>query len=232
MNEAEFRLFLKRGGRTPGMAERVIRTVRAYADYLAEKGQALETASITDLDAYVDWLESDPKASAKGQLHAIRYYYQFSGQKDLEKHAHQLRQARIKRKPFALREFRSAPADEVEALAAIGITDVSQMLAAGKTPVSRQALAEKAGLSPDRVLEFVKLSDLARLPGLKSIRARLYYDAGVDTVEVLATWEPEALRQMLADYITRSGFDGIAPLPREAENAVATARRLPSIVEY
>jgi site-specific recombinase XerD len=91
MNEAEFRLFLKRGGRTPAMAERVIRTVRAYADYLAERGLALGTATVADLDAYVDWLESDPKTSAKGQLHAIRYYYQYSGQKDLEKHAHQLR---------------------------------------------------------------------------------------------------------------------------------------------
>lgn len=232
MNEAEFRLFLKRGGRTPAMAERVIRSVSAYADYLAESGQALETATVADLDAYLDWLESDPKTSAKSQLHAIRYYYQFSGQKDLEKHAHQLRQARIERKPFALRDFRGVPADEVKALAAIGITDVSQMLAAGKTPASRQALAEKSGLSPDRILEFVKLSDLARLPGLKSVRARLYYDAGVDTVEVLATWEPQALRQMLADYITRSGFDGIAPLPKEAENAVATARQLPRIVEY
>jgi hypothetical protein len=78
------------------------------------------------------------------------------------------------------------------------------------------------------MLELVKLSDLSRLGGLKSVRARLfYYDAGVDTVEKIAQWEPEELRAMLSEFVGESGFDGIAPLPKEVHNAVDKARSLP-----
>jgi hypothetical protein len=81
-------------------------------------------------------------------------------------------------------------------------------------------------------LEFVKLSDLARVQGLKNIRARLYYDAGVDTIEKLAACDPSELRELLIRFIEDSGFDGIAPTPKEARSAVKQARKLPIIVEY
>ncbi len=81
-------------------------------------------------------------------------------------------------------------------------------------------------------MEHAKLSDLARIAGLKGIRARLYHDAGVDTVEKLAQWKPAELRAMLIAYVERTGFDGTAPLPKEAQGAVSQARKLPQIVEY
>jgi hypothetical protein len=67
---------------------------------------------------------------------------------------------------------------------------------------------------------------------VKSVRARLYYDAGVDTVEKMAEWDPEELREMLIAFVEQTGFDGVAPLPKEARNTVETARKLPKIVEY
>jgi hypothetical protein len=120
----------------------------------------------------------------------------------------------------------------VDRLAAQGITNVEQMCKAGRTSDDRHILAERAGVPPEAVLELVKLADLARIPGLKEIRARLYYDAGVDNVEKLAAWDPVELRDMLIDFVERTGFDGIAPLPKEAASAVATARSLPKVVEY
>lgn len=150
----------------------------------------------------------------------------------MEKHASDLRQARIKRKPFALHEFRGVNQSYIVKLEAAGIKSVEEMLAAGKTPQSRQALADRTGVPPQSILEFVKLSDLARIPGLKSIRARLYYESGVDTVEKLAGWEPYALQDMLAYYVEKSGFERLAPLPKEVQHAVGTARKLPLIVDY
>lgn len=96
----------------------------------------------------------------------------------------------------------------------------------------RADLARRAGLPAGTVLELVKLADLSRLGGVKGTRARLYYDAGADSLEAVAGWEPEALREMLAAYVARTGFDGIALLPKEVRNAVAAARRLPRSVEY
>ena len=106
------------------------------------------------------------------------------------------------------------------------------MLAAGSTKEDRLILAERTGIPQVRILEFVKLSDLARIPGVKGIRARLYFEAGIDTLEKIAALEPEELRTQVFGYVSRSGFDGVPTLPAEAIYTVEKARALPKIVEY
>ena len=81
-------------------------------------------------------------------------------------------------------------------------------------------------------MEFVKLSDRSRIPGITTIRARLFLDAGVDTIEKRSGWNPEELRAMLVEFVERTGFNGMAPLPGEARFSVERARELPKIVEY
>jgi hypothetical protein len=133
---------------------------------------------------------------------------------------------------FVLKDFRGVHTEYLAKLAAAGISNVEQMLAAGKTAEARQQLSEETGVPLKGILELVKLSDLSRLGGLKGIRARLYYEAGVDTLEKMAGWEPEELQTMLADFVNRSGFQGIAPLPKEVKNGVMAAKTLPKIVTY
>jgi len=113
-----------------------------------------------------------------------------------------------------------------------GIKTAGQMLIAGQTPQSRADLAMRVELPEDIILELVKLSDLSCLPGVKGIRARLYVDAGVDSVEKLASYEPEALLALTSEFVQRTGFDGIAPLPKEVNSTIANARKLPKIVEW
>jgi hypothetical protein len=138
----------------------------------------------------------------------------------------------IKRQnPFKLRDFRGVNPAHIQKLEARGIKSAEQMLAAGRTQKQRATLAEEAGVPEEAILELVKLSDLARLPGVKGIRARLYYAAGIDSVGKMASWETEALRIMVAEYVERTGFDGIPPLPKEARSTVANAQRLPEVVE-
>ena len=232
MDEEEFYRFLKKGGRTPSVARQVIATVTAFEHYLAEhRDKGLDEAGAQDLEAYAAWVEREPKKSAKGHLHALHYYYEYTTNENLARLAGLLRQERIERAPFPLREFRGVQPEHVEKLEAIGIRNVDQMLVAGRTQANREALARQAGIPEAAVLELVKLSDLARIPGVKGIRARLYYDIGVDSVEQMAGWEPEALRLRAADFVQRTGFEGIAPLPAEVRFTVAYAIKLPRIVE-
>jgi hypothetical protein len=230
----EFQAFLKQAGRSPSAVKRCLRMVHEFEQYLHlhHAGVPADEAGPDELAAYVSWIERDPKASTKTHLWALRYYYQYTSNEDMEYLASALRQERISRKPFALKDFRGVDPECVERLSAVGIRDVKQMLQAGRIPGDRQDLARSAGVSVDAILELVKLSDLARIPGVKSIRARLYYDAGVDTMEKMARWDPTELREMLIGFVEQTGFDGIAPLPKEAASSVATARRLPKLVEY
>jgi predicted RecB family nuclease len=143
-------------------------------------------------------------------------------------------QSRTRKKSnhFLLRNFRGISPEDVSKLSDIGIKNVDQMLKAGNTSEARKNLSERADIPLERILELVKLSDLSRIPGLKGIRARLYHDAGVDTLEKLAGWNPNQLRSMLQVFVMRTNFDGIPPLPKETESQVVMANKLPKVVDY
>jgi hypothetical protein len=234
MQDEEFHAFLKKGGRSKSAIARCIRFVKDFENYLAanQDGKAISDANAEDLEGFINWIEKDPKASANTHLWALRYYFEFSNNEDLHYRAGVLREDRIQRTAFPLRKFRGVNPDDIEKLEAIGIKNINQMLEKGRTPESRKELSQKSGISQEAILELVKLSDLARIPGIKGIRARLYVDAGVDTVEKLAACDPKAFREMIVEFVERTGFDGIPTLPAEARFSVEKAKELPKIVTY
>jgi len=225
---------LRKGGRSQSAIKRCIVYVREFETYIRNRkgSKKLSEASSENLKDFAEWIEGDSKTSAKTHLWALSYYYEYTSDESMRKLANELRGQRIKRKPFELKKFRGVNPKHVGKLASIGIRNVKQMLEAGKTRANRQHLSEKTGIPPEAILEFVKLSDLARIPGIKGIRARLYFDAGVDTIEKMAELNPRELREMCIEFVERTGFDGIAPLPKEAEFSVKKAKRLPRTVEY
>lgn len=196
----------------------------------SQAAAGLDAASPEDLMAFVESIERVPKNSAKthlwAQLLLPLYRTRGNGQR-CPSVARTTDQARA----LCAWKFRGVNPAYVEKLAAARIENVEQMLEAGRTSRDRQELSQRTGIPLDAILEFVKLSDL-RLGAVKSVRARLYFDAGIDTVEKMAQWDPGELRAMLIEFVERTGFDGIAPLPKEAESTVAAAKRLPAIVEY
>jgi hypothetical protein len=234
MDEEAFRKFLRSGGRSHSAIKRCVSCVREFERYLREckGGKGLVKASAEDPEGFVEWIEKKPKTSAKTYLWALCYYYEYASNALMCNVASELRQRRIKRVPFALKGFRGVNPEYLMKLATVGIRNVEQMLEAGRTRGGRQELSAKTGIPLDAILELVKLSDLARIPGVKGIRARLYYDAGVDDIEKMAEWDPKALRTMLVEFVERTGFDGMAPLPKEAMFSVEKAKKLPKIVEY
>jgi Domain of unknown function (DUF4332) len=232
MDEKGFRQFLKKFGKKEHVVEGLISQVRAFEVYLAGKQQiGVEAANEQVLRDYV---ESLTQGEVRERMRGLALYYEFVGNVPLSRLASDIREQEIAktRQAFKLREFRGVSREDVATLEAIGIVTVEQMLVAGKTPDARLRLAEQTGVSAQAVLELVKLSDLSRLGAIKSVRARLYYDAGLDTPDKFTQWEPEALRQRLIEFVERTGFEGIAPLPKELRNAISKARQLPKVVQY
>ena len=162
---------------------------------------------------------------------ALRYYFDFFENRELSDWAGELRAERVKRKPFMIKNFRGINLEYIARLDAIYIENRDQMLDAGRKPHLREELAAQTGIPLEAILELVTLSDLARLGAVRRVRARLYYDAGLSP-EIIATWEPKALHAMLVDFVERTNFDGIAPQPKEVQNLVKDARKLPQIVDY
>lgn len=233
MDREGFRVYLQKGGRSPSATHRCLKFVSEFEDNLREykDGKMLTEATDQDLLDFALKLDANSKTKAKGYLWAIRYYYDYVSDDDMKAYAGRLREQRIVRSPFSLKKFRGVNQDYVHTLADAGIYNINQMLNESAVPKQRHELSKKTGIPEGAILEFAKLSDLARIPGVKGIRARLYYDAGIDTVEKIAAIEPEDLRNRIVKFVEETGFEGVATLPAEARYTVDKARSLPRILE-
>ena len=230
----EFRIFLKRKGMKTHVVDGLVKRCSVFEDFLRNRQKvSMDKADKEDVLAFFD-ATKDRKAEVGNLLRAVSLYYRFKSKPELSAVASKLREQRISsaRKSFELKNFRGINAEYAAKLSAVGVRNAEQLLQLGKTRTDRRKLADKTGIPSEALLEFVKLSDLSRIEGVKGTRARLYYDAGIDTVEKMAKWDSEKLRTYLVDFVNRTGFEGIAPLPKEARNTVEEAKRLPKIIEY
>jgi len=230
----EFRKYLKRKGKKNHVAEGLIKRCNVFEGFLHKNEKSeMDMASKEDIHAFYNSIK-DQKKDANNHLRAISLYYKFKSKPELSALASELRRQKIasERKPYPLKNFREVNPEHVNKLATIKVKYAEHMLELGRTQIGRQKLSDKTGIPAETILEFVKLSDLSRIEGVKNIRARLYYDAGIDTVDKMAKWNPEDLRTYLVEFVKKTGFKGIAPLPKEAKHTVETAKRLPKIVEY
>jgi hypothetical protein len=232
MDEQAFRKYMKANRRSESATNRCVSYVGVFAQFLADLNPQIELDAATegDLEHFVAWSKVEQK-NTKTLLWALTHYFSFISNQDLAREASKLRQNEIKRQPLPLKEIRKLHTSDLSKLAEIGITNVSELLNAAKTPTARRDLASNTNISEKSILEMAKLADLCRIPGVKGIRARLYFDAGVDTLEKMAEWDPLELREMLIDFVEKTGFDGIAPWLKEAQYSVRTASKLPKMLE-
>jgi hypothetical protein len=232
MDEEGFISYMKKQRKTEHTISTCVDNVKDFEDFLKQHGTSLEKASKQDLESYTaDHLE---KKRVSKVMWGLSYYFRYVGADHLLGAAGRTRETRVKasRTAFKLRDFRGVDPRHATKLAELGVDDTRKMLEAGRTPSMRSELSERSGLGISVIEELAKLSDLSRIPGVKGIRARLYYDAGFDSLDKLRTVTKETLLEVTREFVERTGFDGIAPLPKEAESTIATAKKLPDLVEW
>jgi hypothetical protein len=229
-----FRRSMRRKGKKNHVIDGLVHSIERFRGFLLESNTDLASVTEAQLDEFAEALEKERKGLARKVIRGVALYYDYVDQPDLARYANRIRERAISktRRVFKLADFKGVNTEYVESLAAIGIVDVQQLIQAGKTPSDRKLLAQKTGIPYDVIVEYVKLSDLTRIGGLRTVRARLYYDAGLDTINKIAESDPTHLREHFVNYVESTGFPGIPPLPKELSNAVITAQQLEEIVEY
>ncbi|MFX1254681.1 MAG: hypothetical protein ACFFCZ_23930 [Promethearchaeota archaeon] len=63
-------------------------------------------------------------------------------------------------------------------------------------------------------------------------RAPLYYEAGFNTLDKIANLTSEEFISKVQEFIDKTNYDAIAPLPKEAVNTVNRAKKLPRIIAW
>jgi hypothetical protein len=223
----EFARYLARKGKKPhvvdGLVARVVRFKESAGPRWASEGSVRAWAGSFE----------DDKAALKQNMRALALYFRFLGNDGLAKLANGIREGEIgkTRRKFRVSEIMGMDPSDAEALRRHGIVTAEELCLAGSTPDARAGLSEETGIPMEKVLEYVSISDISRIWAVKSIRARLYYEAGLD-VRALAGADPEELYHRLREWVEETGFDGIAPLRKELEFTVKEAGKLKLIVEY
>ena len=202
MDEEGFRSFLKKQRRSDGTIQTCIDFTMVFEQYLKKhrKEKTVEIAKIADLEAFIDWGKTEI-GSMNSYLWALGRYFEYSEQENLRKHANQMRQSEIakkrgKGKKLLLRKIHGVQEEDVKKLESEGVSDTKAMLTSGCTHELRVELSKRTGVPLKRIVEFVKIADLTRIVDIKGVRVRLLYSTGVDTVEKVATQDPENLREL------------------------------------
>lgn len=117
-------------------------------------------------------------------------------------------------------------------LKAAGVATVEALLKDGGSASGRKALAEKTGLTTQRILEWVNRADLARINGVGSEYADLLENAGVDTIKELAARRADNLHAKMTEVNEAKKLVRRTPTLAEVEKWVAEAKTLPGMVSY
>ena len=234
MLEFEFRKYLKKKGKKDNVIERNVKGLHLFETFLQDQCNKNDVSLSLpeDINSYVSWLEKEQHKSAKGYLYELINYFSFSDNQTNLKIARSLREERTSktRKKFLIRDMMGINKKYVSLLADKGIKTFDDMLKTANTPEKRLRLHEKTDIPMDALLEITKISDIARAGYLRTKLSRLLYNAGVDSIEKLASWDPKKLREHLRIYITKNNWDGMVPLLGDLTNYVNSAKKLEPIV--
>lgn len=227
MDEMQFRTFMQEAKKPAKTIESYINSVKFYASFLQSRQpiKTFDQAQPSDIKEFVSWAAEQGENTYR-HLWGIRMYYQFTQSVSMENTTSECMEY-IQNETRKLGEFPQVDRESVQKLSKLGIKTVNQLLRAANSEEKLAIIANEAGISQAAVLDLFKLSNLSRLPGLKKVRCRLFYEAGLDTLASIAALEPAEVNQILQDYIDRTGFKGIAPTIGEARVTVSMARFLP-----
>ena len=232
MNKKGFIQFLKQKKKSARAIRSYTDYVQQYKSYLSEhkNGEKLENAGKKELHDFEKWGEKN-NLKINRYLWGIKEYYDFISKEALKLEADAMLGERYL-SLFKLKDFVGVNQSYMKKLAKEGIKTAKDMLYAGLDKQKRKALSKNTGIPLQDILELVKLSDQARIGGHKKVRARLYHEAGLDTIDKMAACDPEEMRKRLADFIQKTGFKGIPPTPGEAQNTVTMAKYIKRLVQY
>lgn len=79
----------------------------------------------------------------------------------------------------------------------------------------------KLGLQPEKAAAF---RELYHLPGVKAVRAELYYRAGFRSLRDFANAAPEDILTAAVQVIAQEKLSCIAPLPKEVRTQIAVSK--------
>ncbi|UCG01920.1 MAG: DUF4332 domain-containing protein [Candidatus Heimdallarchaeota archaeon] len=233
MDEDDFRAFLKQKKKPENTINSYINRTKTFEEFLSSRSppKGLNDATREDIEEFVLEWGKEQGINVYLYLWGIQFYYLYTKDLNLYNTANEMKEW-VQLEKYKLKDFEGVNEEYIKILGSIGIKTAQQLLGKGRTPTERKELTKESGIPVDYILELVKLSNLARIGGLKKKRARLFYDAGFDTLDKITAKDTNELINEIETFIEKTGFKGRGVSTSEAKYTISTAKFLQRIIEY
>lgn len=228
MDEELLKDYLEHLGIRNSRLKRIINTVKKFEKYMDAFNKNLDNAGYEDLENFLN--EYYQRYTSQYYTGDLKFYYKLTENTLMQDAIEELKFKYTP--PFNLTGFQNIKKEYINKLKERGIRTNNQLLYSCRTIEDRKELAKKISIPLEEINKITKLSDLTRIFAVKATRAQLYYEAGIDTVEKIATLDAVELRNIVVQYAKENNFPGIPTLPKEAEATVNLAKRLYKVVEF
>lgn len=196
---------------------------RILKEQLQERFTVLESMGIANLGTLIDTL----KTADRVQKFAVKSGLPADYLTVLSRHARSLTPV-----PLTLKDIPGVEPAYVDRLAAIGIRNAKQLFERSATPADRAALSMQASVPENVLLELVRMADIARVGYVGPIFARLIYEAGVDSLNAMATCQPEELYGRLVDVNNRLKLTKGSFTVRDVAYCIEAAKEHADVIQY
>jgi predicted flap endonuclease-1-like 5' DNA nuclease len=117
-------------------------------------------------------------------------------------------------------------------LSKAGLRSVEALLKKGSSAKGRKEIEAATGISTASILEWVNRADLYRIKGVGSQYSDLLEKAGVDTVVELSKRVAENLYAKMVEVNKAKNLVNAMPGPKQVEDWINQAKKLPRVVTY
>jgi len=88
-------------------------------------------------------------------------------------------------------------------------------------------MANKYGIDNAEIDKLFSLCDLMRLPGVKSIRSKLYFKCGYKSIKDFVDKDAKDIQKQIEKQIIENGWEEEVPLLKELKTQIAVSKILP-----
>lgn len=135
-------------------------------------------------------------------------------------------------RPVNLKDIPGVDSEYIDRLAAVGIKHTKHLFERARFKRDRAELSRLVNVPSDALLELVKLSDLGRIGGVGPVFARIFLDAGIDTLEKLSNSSADEVFERTIAVNKEKGYTKVMATLKDVKLCVNTARELPKVIEY
>lgn len=196
---------------------------KVLKEKISERFGILESMGIRNLKELIDVLSTKKKVEKFSQESGLPNDYLVILRREANSYIP---------KPVNLRDIPGVDPEYIERLASVGIKNTKHLFERGRSRSDRAELSRLVDVPGDDLLELVELSDLARIGGVGPVFARIFLDAGIDTLEKLSNSSPDELFEKLLAINKEKGYTKVMATLKDVTLCINIATELPKVIEY